>query len=430
MPQNGTDRELAEMAKIYSNGDSTREYSRLFQHRKKARAEGRGCSLGAMPKLAKKLFERELDRWAKLGWDAHLEGENPWWTWSEQFEGLLSPIAGCGDDEITIGNSLTVNVYILIGKMYREQRGKDKKLNKIMVPSNIFSSDLLAIKARLYEYGIPEDQVEKFIVYCHPGKHGLFNWDEVVAQIKKRKDIAIGWFEAVNYVSGQRAPLQKLSRALHAQGALFGVDLAHGLGNIELNLSMNGVDFSAGCSYKYENGGPGGVGILHVAKKHHKKGMIAGWWGNLKETRFGDSSKFKSAKGIRKYLMSNDQVFNSIGLLAHLKSYEKFDFNKMILPKHEMISDFLYESLSTIEHVTIITSKDWDERGCQITFTINSPHHDPHKLTKALRRMGCYVEPRFEYVRVAFVAYSSYEAVAIFTKHLRELVDGLPNHNF
>ena len=37
-----------------------------------------GNSLGLMPKAARQIVEQELDDWAKLAVDAHLDGATPW----------------------------------------------------------------------------------------------------------------------------------------------------------------------------------------------------------------------------------------------------------------------------------------------------------------------------------------------------------------
>jgi kynureninase len=48
------------------------------------------------------------------------------------------------------------------------------------------------------------------------------------------------------------------------------------------------VDFAVWCSYKYLNGGFGGVGSAYVHSNHFDKEYpsLDGWWGNKKETRF------------------------------------------------------------------------------------------------------------------------------------------------
>ncbi|HUE40956.1 MAG TPA: hypothetical protein VMO75_03420 [Chthoniobacterales bacterium] len=42
-----------------------------------------GNSLGLMPKSAREAVDQELDDWAKLGVNAHLEAKTPWYTYHE-----------------------------------------------------------------------------------------------------------------------------------------------------------------------------------------------------------------------------------------------------------------------------------------------------------------------------------------------------------
>ena len=42
-----------------------------------------GNSLGLMPKSARKIVEQELDDWARLGVDAHLDAETPWYSYHQ-----------------------------------------------------------------------------------------------------------------------------------------------------------------------------------------------------------------------------------------------------------------------------------------------------------------------------------------------------------
>lgn len=65
--------------------------------------------------------------------------------------------------------------------------------------------------------------------------------------------------------------------------------MAHGAGNIEVQLHDWGVDFAAWCSYKYMNSGPGNLSGLFVHEKHlGKKDILRfeGWWGHNKQRRF------------------------------------------------------------------------------------------------------------------------------------------------
>ncbi|MEP6956333.1 MAG: kynureninase, partial [Chthoniobacterales bacterium] len=58
-----------------------------------------GNSLGLMPKTTRAVVERELDDWARLGVDGHLEGTTPWYSCHETVRAPLARIVGARPHE-------------------------------------------------------------------------------------------------------------------------------------------------------------------------------------------------------------------------------------------------------------------------------------------------------------------------------------------
>jgi len=52
------------------------------------------------------------------------------------------------------------------------------------------------------------------------------------------------------------------------QGCYMGTDLAHAIGNIEINLTDWGVDFAIWCNYKYMCASPAGISGFFLHEKH------------------------------------------------------------------------------------------------------------------------------------------------------------------
>src|SRR5437762_14161843 len=69
-----------------------------------------GNSLGLMPKAAREIVDQELDDWAKLGVDAHLEGKTPWYSYHETLREPTARLIGAEPVEVICMNRLTVNV--------------------------------------------------------------------------------------------------------------------------------------------------------------------------------------------------------------------------------------------------------------------------------------------------------------------------------
>src|SRR6202049_3334716 len=59
-----------------------------------------GNSLGLMPKAARQIVEQELDDWAKLAVDAHLDGATPWYSYHETLRQPTARLVGAQPNEV------------------------------------------------------------------------------------------------------------------------------------------------------------------------------------------------------------------------------------------------------------------------------------------------------------------------------------------
>ena len=92
------------------------------------------------------------------------------------------------------------------------------------------------------------------------------------------------------YLNGQFFDIETITAAGHKAGVKVGWDLAHAVGNIDLQLHDWGPDFACWCTYKYLNAGPGNIGGFFLHNRHAKASQkelprLAGWWGHQRETR-------------------------------------------------------------------------------------------------------------------------------------------------
>src|SRR6478672_6756249 len=109
-----------------------------------------GNSLGLMPKTARKLVEQELEDWAELGVDAHLEAETPWYTYHENLREPMARIIGAKPVEVICMNSLTVNIHLMMATFYRPTESRFK----ILMEDPAFPSDTYAIKTQLRHHDL------------------------------------------------------------------------------------------------------------------------------------------------------------------------------------------------------------------------------------------------------------------------------------
>src|SRR5438874_1077255 len=114
-----------------------------------------GNSLGLMPKAAKQVVDQELDDWARLGVDAHLDAKTPWYSYHETLREPTARLIGAEPVEVICMNSLTVNLHLMMATFYRPTKsGK----NKILMEDPAFPSDTYAIKTQIAHHGLdPKD---------------------------------------------------------------------------------------------------------------------------------------------------------------------------------------------------------------------------------------------------------------------------------
>src|SRR5205807_2402203 len=100
-----------------------------------------GNSLGLMPKAARQVVGQEVDDWAKLGVDAHLEAKTPWYTYHETLREPTARMVGAKPVEVICMNSLTVNLHLMMATFYRPTKSRFK----ILMEDPAFPSDTYAI---------------------------------------------------------------------------------------------------------------------------------------------------------------------------------------------------------------------------------------------------------------------------------------------
>ena len=91
-----------------------------------------GNSLGLQPKNVEMAIQQELQDWRYFAVGGYLHAKNPWLYYQHHFTKPLSKIVGCKENEVTVMNTLTVNLHLMMLSFYHPTRDR----YKIMIDTN------------------------------------------------------------------------------------------------------------------------------------------------------------------------------------------------------------------------------------------------------------------------------------------------------
>lgn len=326
-----------------------------------------GNSLGLQPKATKSYLQQELDDWAKFGVEGHFLAKNPWMSYHEILINKTAKIVGALPSEVVMMNQLTVNLHLLMVSFYRPT----KQRYKILCEAKAFPSDQYALQSQIKFHGF---EIDDALIEIAPrdGEYEIRH-DDIYKAIDEHKDsLALIMIGGVNYFSGQVFDMKAIVEAGHKAGAIVGFDLAHGAGNLKLQLHDWNVDFAAWCSYKYLNAGPGSVAGAFVHERHHQNTnlpLFAGWWGHDKASRFKMDKTFVPIQSVERWQLSNAPIFSMAAYKASLDIFDEVGMDKLIAKSKELTSylEFIVEEINKQKNncLEIITPKQ--NRGCQLS---------------------------------------------------------------
>jgi len=331
-----------------------------------------GNSLGLMPKSAKQIVEQELEDWAKLGLDAHLNAKTPWYSYHEKLREPAARLVGAQPIEVICMNSLTVNLHLMMATFYRPTKSRFK----ILMEDPAFPSDTYAIKTQIVHHGF---EPKEALLLARPRKGELtVCTEEILDLIEKHTDeLAVVLIGGVNFFTGQLFDIPTITAAAQKHGIAVGVDLAHAIGNVPLSLHDWNVDFAVWCSYKYLNAGPGAVAGAFVHERHATNTnlpRLAGWFGNDPNTRFRMQlePEFIPVASADGWQISNPPILSMAPLRASLSIFEEAGMETLRQKSIKLTSylQFLLESEPdgrSKKRYTVITPRQANQRGCQLS---------------------------------------------------------------
>lgn len=389
-----------------------------------------GNSLGLQPKRTSVLVNEELRDWARLGVEGHFKPATGWFAYHELLRESTARLVGAKPHEVVVMNHLTVNLHLLLVSFYRPTSER----YKIICEGGAFPSDRYALQSQVEWHGFDADDA---LIELEPRKgEEIVRQEDILAAIEEYGDsLALVMLGGVHYFTGQVLNMQEITRAAHEVDAYAGFDLAHGAGNLKLNLHEWNVDFAAWCSYKYLNGGPGTVAGAYIHERHAKNPHLprfAGWWGNDPEVRFTMPHRFVPMPTADSWQLSNAPVLEMAALRASMELFDEAGMDQLTTKSHELTSYLLFVVRDVLAKrgkeniLKVITPFESQNQGCQLSLQFAGNGKKIFDLLTAQGVIADWREPDQEgrgdgVIRVAPVPlYNSFDDVFRFGQLLSE----------
>jgi len=382
-----------------------------------------GNSLGLKPKKADVYMSQQIKKWGEVGLYTHFTGDFAAAVADKPSKPMISKLVGAMDHEVSIMNSLSVNLVLMSLGFYKPTETR----YKIIIEKGAFPSDRYAMESFISMNPTAASKGDGLIqLEPREGEHTLRTEDILQRIAREGESIALVMLPGIQYFTGQVFDMEAITKAGHEVGALVGWDLAHAVGNIRLRLHDWNVDFAVWCSYKYLNSGAGGVGgaFLHDRFAANPPSHALGWWANKGQTRFQMREEIDMAYGCDSFRLSNPSPFL---MLMHHASLEVFDEAGMenIVEKQFLLTGYLEYLInlnfgaksSEALRAEIITPSDYKQRGSQLSIKFSKSVQKIHdKITK----LGVVCDLRGTVMRVAPAPlYNSYHDAWRFVEILK-----------
>jgi kynureninase len=329
-----------------------------------------GNSLGLQPVATRRRLAAELDDWARLGVEGHHAAARPWVSYHELLRDPAARLIGALPTETVMMNSLTVNLHLLMASFYRPTADR----YRILIEDSAFPSDSYAVRSQAAWHGHDPDEA---VVRLRPrsGEYALRSGDIVDYLDREGHRVAMILLGGVNYYSGELLDIAEITRAGRAVGAVVGWDLAHAAGNVPLSMHEWDVDWSAWCTYKYLNSGPGAVAGAFVHERHltdHTLPKLSGWWSTNPATRFRMSPVLDEVATADSWQLSNPPILAMAPVLVSLEMFDAIGMTAL-RAKSVRLTGYLEARLDEAcdgRPMRVITPRDPSQRGAQLSLLL------------------------------------------------------------
>lgn len=323
-----------------------------------------GNSLGPLPKTAIARTQRTMqNEWGEMlitGWN-----KAGWMEQPKKLGDRIGKLIGAEAGQTVVGDTLTIKVYQALASAL-ELRPERKV---ILSDSGNFPTDLYMAQGLIQSL----KQGHELRVVAP---------EEVEANITE--EVAVSLITEVDYRTGRKHDMKRLTEKAHSVGALTIWDLAHSAGAFGVDLSGCNADFAVGCTYKYLNAGPGAPAFIYVAPRHADavRPALSGWLGH--EAPFAFDPDYRPGNGIDRMRVGTPPVLAMAALEAALDIWDNVDMAALRTRSVELCEAFIKGVETTCPDLVLASPRNADERGSQVSFH----HPEGYAIMQALISRG------------------------------------------
>lgn len=324
-----------------------------------------GNSLGVLPKAVQQHLEHVVtEQWGRdliKSWNIH-----GWVDLPLKVGAKIARLIGAEEGEVVAADSTSVNLFKVLLAALRLRPERRVILSDMdNFPTDLYiAQGVTALLGDLELRFVKKDEIEDALDH----------------------QTAVLMLTEVDYRTGYRYDMARLTRLAHEKGALVLWDLAHSAGAFPVHLNRHGVDFAVGCGYKYLNGGPGAPAFLFVARRHQSGAFpfLSGWMGH--QAPFAFVPEYVAAEDIRRLTVGTPAVLSMSALDAALEVFADVDL-EVVREKSLNLTDLfikLMEPLATRYGFELVTPRAHAERGSQVSYR----HPQGYAIMQALISQG------------------------------------------
>jgi kynureninase len=307
-----------------------------------------GNSLGPMPKAAMARVTQTIEgEWSQLlirGWN-----EAGWFEQPRRVGDRIARLIGAEPGSVTVGDTLSLKMYQALAAAL--PLNPARKI--VLSDSGNFPTDLYMAQGLINTLGQGHE-----LRFVAP--------EDVEAAITPK--IAVLMLTEVDYRTGRKHDMAKLTAKAKAAGVVTIWDLAHSAGALPVDLAGCGADFAAGCTYKYLNAGPGAPAFLYVAPKHFETAttLLPGWMGH--HNPFAFDLDYKPANGIERMRIGTPPVIAMAALEAALDIWDHVDIHALRAQSITLCDLLIAEVERATPELKLVSPRNGNERGSQVSF--------------------------------------------------------------